>query len=116
MRAHIAPKRHFGVILAKLLHSSVISAFLGSCASFPPSSVSAGFFGANVTVATPGWSAPVPVVPYAVITKPTLLVPEQSPAANESTATVAPTANTPARTVAVVVAPVATETLAIPVK
>jgi hypothetical protein len=89
---------------------------LSACSSFPPSSVSAGFFGANVTVATPGWSKPVAVVPYAVITKPTLLVPSTSPAANELTATVAPTATTPATAVAVVVAPVATETLAIPVK
>jgi hypothetical protein len=89
---------------------------LSACASFPPSSVSAGFFGANVTVATPGWSAPVPVVTSPVITKPTLLVPAGSPAATELTATVAPTGTTPATAVQVLVAPVKTETLAVPAK
>jgi ABC-type transport system involved in cytochrome c biogenesis permease component len=84
---------------------------LEGCASFPPLSVSAGFMGASVTVATPGWTAPVPVVALPV-TSPVLLVP---PGSSEESATVLPTATTPATTVAVVVSDaVKKPTLAIP--
>jgi hypothetical protein len=86
------------------------------CSSFPPSSISAGFFGANVTVATPGWSAPVPVVESKVITKPTLLVPADSPVAKVAIATIQPTATLNATAVSVVVAPVAAPVLAVPAK
>jgi hypothetical protein len=89
---------------------------LSACSSFPPASVSAGFFGASVTVATPGWSSPVPVVESHILTQPTLMVPAGSPAANEETATVAPTATSPSTAVPVVVASVKTETLAVPAK
>jgi hypothetical protein len=112
MRAHIIPKHHFDVILAKLLSLTAISAFLGSCSSFPPSSISAGFFGANVTVATPGWSAPVAVVPSPAIQSPALLVPLGSPIADNDQATIHDhniTAFVP-----IVEAPVAAPVLAVP--
>jgi hypothetical protein len=93
----------------------VIVAVAG-CASFPPLTVSGGFMGADVAVSTPGWSAPaVPVVATPAVAKPTLLVPADSPAANQSVAIVAPTATTPAGSVPVVVTPsVAQPTLAVP--
>lgn len=84
---------------------------------YPPVSVTPSFMGlGSVKVDMGGYTVPAKVVPTAVVVAPTLLVPSTSPAANELTATVAPTANTPATAVAVVVAPVATETLAIPIK
>lgn len=91
-----------------------LAALVVGCASFPPLSVGAGFMGANVSVSTPGWSAPVPVVASPAVTKLTLLVPSDSPAASQTVAIVAPTATTPAGSVPVVVAPVAEPTLAIP--
>jgi hypothetical protein len=81
-----------------------------ACSSFPPASVTAGFFGATIEVATPGWSAPVPTTPSAVITEPTLLVPANSVAADHATATVSATG----RVIPVVVAPVAAPVLAVP--
>lgn len=66
--------------------------------------------GADVSVSTPGWSAPVPVVESTVITKPTLLVPATSPAAEEAVA------STPNGTVPIVIAPVKTEILSVPIK
>jgi hypothetical protein len=86
-----------------------------ACSSFPPLTVGAGFAGATVQVSTPGWSAPVPVVASTVITKPTLLVPDTSPAATELTAQVEASSSIQATSVPVVVAPVAQPTLAVPV-
>lgn len=88
----------------------VVGLMLSGCASSHPWTISAGFMGADISVSTPGWEAPVPVVQSPVITKPTLLVPSTSPAAGDLVA------STPNGSVPVVVAPVATETLAIPVK
>jgi hypothetical protein len=90
------------------------------CSSFPPVSVSAGFMGAKVKVQTPGWSkAEVPVVQSQALTTPTLLVPMGSPVADELTAKVTSVAGTGeaaggSSVVPVVVAPVKTETLAVP--
>ena len=84
------------------------------CSSFPPSSVSAGFMGASVTVATPGWSKPVAVVPSPAIQSPALLVPFDSGIANNALATV--TDGKITATVPVVEAPVKTPVLAVPAK
>jgi hypothetical protein len=95
---------------------SGLAALVVGCASFPPLTVGAGFMGANVSVATPGWSAPVPVLATPNVIKPTLFVPPDSPAASQSVAIVAPTATTPAGSVPIVVANIAEPTLAIPGK
>jgi hypothetical protein len=84
---------------------------LPGCASAPPGTYGVNAFGFGVSYSTPGWSAPVPVVKSAIITTPTLMVPENSPAANADTATSATGVVVP-----VVVAPVKTETLAVPAK
>ena len=90
--------------------ASILVIFVSGCSAFPPLEVGAGFMGAEVHVSTPGWSAPVPVVESKIITTPTLLVPETSPAAEEDVA------STPTGKVPVVVASVKTETLAVPSK
>jgi hypothetical protein len=77
-------------------------------------SVSAGFMGADITVATPGWSAPVKVTPSAVIQSPALLVPLGSPIADNDTATVNDKGTT--AVVPVVEAPVSAPVLAVPAK
>jgi hypothetical protein len=94
--------------------SLLLALGLCACSSFPPSSVSAGFMGANVTVATPGWSAPVKVVPTAAIQSPALLVPLDSPIAKDDQATVRDGSIT--ATVPIVSAPVAAPVLAVPAK
>jgi hypothetical protein len=99
------------ILKALLLAALVLWAFAG-CASAPPGTYSAGFMGAQVQYSTPGWSAPVAVVPSSVITKATLLVPVNSPAASSLTAQSADTGVS----VPVVVAPVAKPVLAIPAK
>jgi hypothetical protein len=91
--------------------SLLIFLALAGCASAPPGSYAVNAFGFGVTYSTPGWSAPVPVVTSQALTKPTLLVPADSPAANASTATAQD-----GTTVPVVVASVKTETLAVPAK
>jgi hypothetical protein len=98
------------ILKALLLAALVLWAFAG-CASAPPGTYSAGFMGAQVQYSTPGWSAPVPVVQSTALTKPTLLVPADSPAANSMTAVSATGVSVP-----VVIAPVKTETLAVPAK
>lgn len=85
---------------------------LTSCSSAPPGSYGVNAFGIGATYSTPGWSAPVPVVQSAILTKPTLLVPADSPAATSPTAQAADTGVV----VPVVVAPVKTPTLAVPIK
>ncbi len=85
---------------------------LTSCASAPPGSYGVNAFGFGVTYSTPGWSAPVPVVKSEVITKPTLLVPTDSPIADHDSATV--TDGKVTSTVPIVEASVAAPVLAVP--
>ena len=93
---------------------ALLLALLTSCSSFPPASISAGFFGATVTVATPGWSAPVPVVPTPSMLGPALLVPIGSPIAVNDTATI--NDHGTVALVPVVEAPVSKPVLAVPPK
>jgi hypothetical protein len=99
----------------KLIAAALLSMALAGCSWFPPLTLSGGFMGATVSVSTPGWSAPVPVVAVSQITKPTLLVPKGSIASRDQTAVVAATAQTAKMSVPVVVAPVKSATLAVPV-
>jgi hypothetical protein len=82
------------------------------CSSAPPGTYGVNAFGIGATYSTPGWSAAVPVVQSAALTTPTLLVPVTSPAA---TADIAVNQST-GKAVPVIVAPVKTETLAVPIK
>lgn len=45
----------------------------------PPVSISAGFFGAQVTVAEPGYTVPAKVVTTQSVQQPTLIVPASAP-------------------------------------
>jgi hypothetical protein len=101
------------ILKVLLLAALVLWAFAG-CSSAPPGTYSAGFMGAQVQYSTPGWSAPAKVVPSAAITTPALLVPADSPVANELTATVQGNGTT--TSVPIVVAPVAKAVLAVPAK
>jgi hypothetical protein len=90
---------------------------IGGCAGdyIPPMSVTAGFFGAQVTVAEPGFTVPAKVMPTTSVIQPTLLVPASEPIASNGsvpvTTAVGETTNVP-----VVVAPVSSPVLAIPAK
>ena len=78
----------------------------------PPMSISAGFFGANVTVAEPGFTIPAKVVPTSSVAAPTLLVPAGDPV---TTGTIPVTAASGEKTnVKVQVAPVDVPVLAVP--
>ena len=79
----------------------------------PPVSLTAGFFGASVTVSEPGFTVPAPVVPSAAVSTPTLLVPPTEPVAASITAPVTTAAGTSVA-VPVVVAPVTEPVLAVP--
>ena len=85
---------------------------LAGCQSAPPGSYGVNAFGFGVTYSTPGWSAPVKVVPTQSIQSPALLVPLDSPLANNESATV--TDGKITSTVPVVAAPVAAPVLAVP--
>src|ERR1700675_878374 len=45
----------------------------------PPVSISAGFFGAQVTVAEPGYTVPAKVIATQAVQQPTLIVPASAP-------------------------------------
>jgi hypothetical protein len=89
--------------------------FVLGCAGsyFPPMSVTAGFFGAQVTVAEPGFTVPAKVTPTNGVMQPTLLVPASEPIAVNSTVPVT-TANGATTTVPIKIAPVPVPVLAIP--
>ena len=93
-----------------LTFCNVAYVFLTGCSSAPPGTYAVNAFGFGITYSTPGWSAPVKVVTLPTVTTPTLLVPPDSPAATSLTAQAADTGVS----VPVVVAPVKTETLAVP--
>lgn len=59
----------------------VLAFLLAGCAGqyVPPVSVSAGFFGAQVTVSEPGFTVPAKVVQTASVIQPTLMVPITAP-------------------------------------
>ncbi len=60
---------------------------LSACAPgtyVPPVSISAGFFGAEVTVAEPGYIVPAKVVTTQAVQQPTLIVPPTAPIATGS--------------------------------
>ena len=64
--------------------ASVVAAMLlAGCATpgsySPPWSATVGFFGAQVTVAQPGYEVPAKVMTSADVTQPTLLVPANAP-------------------------------------
>jgi hypothetical protein len=79
----------------------------------PPLSVSAGFFGAEVTVAEPGFTVPAKVVTSAAVSIPTLMVPATEPVAAIGSVPVTNTAGQ-TTTVPVVTAPVISPVLAVP--
>lgn len=89
---------------------------LGACAPgsyIPPVSISAGFFGAQVTVAEPGFTVPAKVVKVPDVTSPTLIVPFGA-TPKDSVPVVNSTGK--ATSVQVVEAPVDKPVLAVPVK
>jgi hypothetical protein len=88
--------------------------FLCGCAGafVPPVSLTAGFFGATVTVSEPGFTVPAKVVPTAAVVTPTLLVPSTDPVTT-GTIPITTTAGT-AVNVPVTVAPVTQAVLAVP--
>ena len=79
----------------------------------PPMSVTAGFFGAQVTVAEPGFTVPAKVTPTNGVMRPTLLVPATEPVAVNASVPVT-TSNGATTTVPVKIAPVTAPILAIP--
>ncbi len=95
-----------------MLLAALIALALCSCSSAPPGSYGVNAFGFGVTYSTPGWTAPVPVVKSEAITKPTLLVPTDSPIADNDSATV--TDGKVTSTVPIVAAPVEKPVLAVP--
>ena len=85
------------------------------CAGYvPPISVSAGFFGATVTVSEPGFTVPAKVVPTAAVVVPTLMVPAAAPKTSGSVPVV--NAQGATATVPVIIAPVTEPVLAVPSK
>src|SRR5260370_22125068 len=92
----------------------LLALFLGACAGqyVPPYSVTAGFFGASVTVSQPGFTVPAKVVQTASVVAPTLMVPANAPV----TGGVVPITTSAGATekVPVIVAPVSTPIFAIP--
>jgi hypothetical protein len=71
------------IILSLILTAILVAIcwFVTSCAGqyVPPVSVSAGFFGAQVTVSEPGFTVPAKVVQTPAVTTPTLMVPLNAP-------------------------------------
>jgi hypothetical protein len=93
-------------LILVLLFSGCAGAFV------PPVSLTAGFFGATVTVAEPGFTIPAKVVPTSAVTNPTLLVPSTS---SVTSGTAMITTETGANTmVPVSVAPVSQPVLVVP--
>jgi hypothetical protein len=95
-----------------LLLAAIIMWMFAGCSSAPPGTYGANAFGVGVSYSTPGWSAPVAVVPTTAIQSPALLVPINSPIATNTTATV--TDGKITATVPIVAAPVANPVLAVP--
>lgn len=97
--------------------SLLFALILCGCAGqyIPPVTFSGGFFGATVSVSEPGFTVPAKVVPTAVVSTPTLLVPASEPVA-ANTAVPVTTASGASTLVPVVVAPVSVPVLAVPVK
>jgi hypothetical protein len=87
---------------------------LSGCAGqyYPPVSVSAGFFGATITVSEPGFTVPAKVVATAAVSSPTLMVPATDPVTSGSIPVV--TESGVSTTVPVTVAPVTQAVLAVP--
>jgi hypothetical protein len=79
----------------------------------PPVSISAGFFGAEVTVSEPGYTVPAKVVATASVGHPTLMVPAGDPVAASDSVPITTTIGNTA-TVPVLVAPVTSPVLAVP--
>jgi len=57
------------------IHSLLCLLVLSACENLPPLSFTAGFMGAQVTVATPGWTKEVAVERSKIIDAPVLMVP-----------------------------------------
>jgi hypothetical protein len=94
---------------------TVLTVALTSCSSFPPGSLSAGFMGASVTVSTPGWTKPVPVVASPAVSAPVLMVPQGTIGeAQSNLAQVTTNTATLAKTVPIMEADVVTPVLAVP--
>lgn len=92
-----------------------LSLLLSSCTAgtyVPPVSVSAGFFGAQVTIAEPGYTVPAKVIPSAAVVQPTLLVPPSAPVTSGSLLVVTSAGET--TNVPVVVSSVQVPVLAVP--
>lgn len=109
-------ERHPWVAWSGFAIGFICASLLGSCAGayVPPVSVSAGFFGASVTVSEPGFTIPAKVVPTAAVATPTLMVPATDPVTSGSIPVT--TESGQSTTVPVVVAPVAAPVLAVPAK
>lgn len=91
----------------------LLLALAGCAGSYvPPVSVSAGFFGATVTVAEPGFTVPAKVVQTAAVIQPTLMVPASAPITSGSVPVVTQAGET--TNVPVVAAPVSAPVLAVP--
>jgi hypothetical protein len=100
----------------KILFLLFAFSFCGCAGQYiPPVTLSGGFFGATVSVSEPGFTVPAKVVPTAVVSTPTLLVPASEPVA-ANTAVPVTTASGASTLVPVVVAPVSVPVLAVPVK
>jgi hypothetical protein len=110
-------KRDIMLLILLTIGAFALAALMDGCAPgsyVPPVSVSAGFFGASVTVAEPGYTVPAKVVSTAAVVTPTLMVPAGDPVAGGS---VPVTTQTGATTVVpTVVAPVTAPVLAVPAK
>jgi len=77
-----------GSILAIVIGASITGCIQGPKPYYvPPASVTGGWFGAQVTVAEPGFTVPARVVQSAV-TQPTLFVPSTDPASQDLTTSV----------------------------
>ena len=87
---------------------------LAGCAGryVPPVSVSAGFFGATVTIAEPGFTVPAKVVQTSSVVQPTLIVPLSAPITSGSVPVVTQVGET--TNVPVVAKPVTGPVLAVP--
>jgi hypothetical protein len=97
----------------KILFTATLLLLSGCAGQFvPPVSVTAGFFGATVTVAEPGFTVPAKVVPTSAVVVPTLMVP---PGASVTSGSIPVTTTTGASaTVPVTVGPVTEAVLAVP--